>query len=276
MALQLSGAPQTYTYSFSGLPPTPACSESPTSFTPASGTVTVPPGQCITIPVTIGRPAGMNAKGQTGCYQMDVQSVTLPCAHFTCTDMLIDRRDLCLPGPQGPATELPVDSPTTLGGVLTNTSGASLTGTYRLTVLNEDTTPDTHNVSLNGLPPGVPVTGSLALTAGASADLSFVAEFVESNPNHVHTILIETALGGGGYEALTSVSLENVIPEDGNGPFLDITRWENSAVIDWSGAGTLQMGDDLGGPWTGILEADTPYVLPLSIAPPRQLFRVMQ
>lgn len=67
--------PQTFTYTLSGLPVQNGCAiPGPTSFTPASGTVTVPAGTCKFVSVSIPKPAAMTAPGLTSCYQMLVQN----------------------------------------------------------------------------------------------------------------------------------------------------------------------------------------------------------
>ncbi|MBK9139903.1 MAG: hypothetical protein IPM17_14235 [Verrucomicrobia bacterium] len=50
-----STAPRTYAWSVSGTTPAPPCTKTltPADFSPASGTVTVGPGACITIPITV-------------------------------------------------------------------------------------------------------------------------------------------------------------------------------------------------------------------------------
>ena len=67
-------APQTFHYSFLGLPVQSGCFlPGPASFAPASGTVTVPPGKCTTVQTSIGRPAAMVDDGITACYQVLIQ-----------------------------------------------------------------------------------------------------------------------------------------------------------------------------------------------------------
>ena len=46
-------------------------------------------------------------------------------------------------------------------------------------------------------------------------------------------------------------------------------------MIEWTiDMGTLQKADEPGGPWTSILDAEDPYSLQLSTAPPKQFFRL--
>ena len=70
--------PQSFHYSFQGRPVQSGCSiPGPVSFSPASGTVTVPPGKCNALETLIGRPAALPlilGSGITGCYQMVVQA----------------------------------------------------------------------------------------------------------------------------------------------------------------------------------------------------------
>ncbi len=69
--------PQAFDYSFHGLPVQSGCSiPGPLSFTPASGTMTIPPGKCQSAQTSIGRPAAMTGNGITACYQFLVQTPT--------------------------------------------------------------------------------------------------------------------------------------------------------------------------------------------------------
>jgi len=70
--------PQSFDYSFQGLPVQSGCSiPGPVSFTPASGTTTVQPGKCNAVESLIGRPAALPEAPLSeigGCYQMFVQA----------------------------------------------------------------------------------------------------------------------------------------------------------------------------------------------------------
>jgi photosystem II stability/assembly factor-like uncharacterized protein len=67
-------ASQTYDYAFHGLPVQSGCAfPGPMSITPASGTMTVPPGTCQSLRTSIDRPTGMTDYGNNACYQLLVQ-----------------------------------------------------------------------------------------------------------------------------------------------------------------------------------------------------------
>lgn len=80
-------APSTpYSWSVAGMPIGACTANGPTVITPNSGTVSVPAGTCVNIPVTITRPTGLTV-GQTACYQFTVQNqLTQQC--FGCTGTL--------------------------------------------------------------------------------------------------------------------------------------------------------------------------------------------
>jgi hypothetical protein len=85
---------QTFDYSFHGLPAQDGCSvPGPESFTPASGTVTIPPGECRTVQPAIGQPAALTTPGTTACYQMLVQAPATQ-ETFTC-GAVTDLRTRC-------------------------------------------------------------------------------------------------------------------------------------------------------------------------------------
>ncbi|MEW6252566.1 MAG: LamG-like jellyroll fold domain-containing protein [Planctomycetota bacterium] len=207
-----TSTPQTYSYWFQGTPVGPGCTiAGPTSFTPASGTVTVPAGQCAPITVIIGRPSGMTAAGLVGCYEMLVQN-TATGLSFSCHGSVQDRRDWCVKFPWD-VIAIPIDFPAQLGPIsVTNTGDVSATLRFRIVAIDADMMPDMQAISLNGLPPGVPYEDSITLPPNGEGFVNLTARFVEYNPANPYTILIEGDPGDGGYpEVLTSMMLENEI-----------------------------------------------------------------
>jgi len=79
--------PLAFNYSFQPLPVQSGCTiAGPTTFTPATGTLTVPAGQCLPVPTVIDRP-GTLTSADTACYQLQV-TVSSTQETFTCGGQL--------------------------------------------------------------------------------------------------------------------------------------------------------------------------------------------
>jgi hypothetical protein len=136
-----------------------------------------------------------------------------------------DRRDLCS-GPIGPVINSGSLTPIVIGPIpVVNTSTGRLVLNYRAVVIADTMLPDLGVVSLNSLPPGTPVTGTLDLARGATTNLNLSARFIVDDPLHFYTVLIETdADGDGTFDPLTSIGLRNVLPPPCEPAFLTQTR----------------------------------------------------
>jgi len=154
----------------------------PLSYTPATGTITVGPGVCVNVPITIGCPTSIPV-GQIACYQVSIFNHDTG-RLFACTGSVRITKKWCvawqLPHPVG---IVPIDEgqsrPFTIeiGNVADETTPSTLNYTVR--ALNggccEADAPSTA-VELNGLPPGDPVTGSLMVGPGQRRTVSIDVE----------------------------------------------------------------------------------------------------
>lgn len=211
-----SVTPQTYTWTIAGLPSGPGCSvNGPTVFSPYSGTVTIPAATsgptCVNIPIGIQLPAGMGFL-QTACYQVTTQNLaTGKC----CVSRGRIRRTFwhhLYADPQ--IVALPLGTPTPLHFMLENTGTEPIDLHYQLTEESTDGDPANFSVRLNGLPPGIPVTGTLSVAPGGSAPIPFEALLQEFQPLNLHEIILSADLDGDGVpEDLAAIGVES-LPED--------------------------------------------------------------
>jgi FIMAH domain len=182
----------------------------PTSFTPASGSVTVPAGQCATIPTTIARAANMRQTGSAGCYQMTVQ-VPGTAETFRCRGSIVDGASLCWHFPD-PGAVLTDHTEGIVRFTATNTSSSPFTLDYEAIVLDQLLAPDTRAVSLDDQLPGAPIHGHLDLQPGASERPEVQARFVAPDPTHTYTLLVQADTHGNGkLEPVAAASLRSVI-----------------------------------------------------------------
>ena len=208
--------PQTFSYSFQGLPVGAACpAAGPTAFTPAGGTIVVQPGKCASVPVTISLPSGLAAH-QISCYSLfgETAGGTLTTA---CRGSVQNSPDLC-PFSGGGDTGMTLGDDVPINFLVRNTGSGNRLFNYEVAALT-DQLAQTSAVSLNGLPPGTPVQGTIDLPANGSAPLDVLAGFREYQPGRFYTLLAQADLKGDGtLVPLVSTLLQNVIPPTCNPP----------------------------------------------------------
>ena len=171
----------TYTWLLKGLPASPpSCSvNGPTAFTPSSGQVTVAAGTCTWVCVNVQRPAGLTP-GKTACYSLTITDLTSGTCR-TCTGTLRALTKWHF-GDAFASASVSVPSGSSAPAhfrVVAEESAVSIP--YQIVALPESESEEIDStslwVSLNGLPPGTPVTGTLSLAAGDSADVVVNASF---------------------------------------------------------------------------------------------------
>ena len=202
-----ASAAQTYQWTLAGLPVGTGCSiAGPSSFTPAAGTVTVPPSSFVTVLYTAPLPAGLTV-GQTTCVQLTIVNTT---TGRCCTCQTTIRRT----------------SPwTTSGGVIIGVpkiSGSLLT---TMTVTRDEDSPATESlrlrarsaddpnapppaISLNGLPPGQPWLTDVNFAGPESKDLQIDAKLLDPGTLELVELVLERHIPGTPtYEELGSVGI---------------------------------------------------------------------
>lgn len=191
-----------------------------TTITPTAGSVFVPAGGCVNIPITMTRPVGLpNTPPICGCYQLTIQNQTT-LNNKSCTAKICNSPLLC-------ATKKDKDWDTALH---TMRVGAERTVAINVssmimnpppTVLDvqwvvrdaEDKTPDAQAISLNGLPPGTPVIDAIAVPPGGVIMVMVAAKFVEDAPLRAYEITLEADLDGdGAIDPVETFAVRSVVP----------------------------------------------------------------
>ena len=182
-----------YSWSLTGLPAGGACTiNGPTIFTPSSGIVSIPPGTCVNIPVTITAPAGL-VFGQTACYDFAATNIETG-GMTTCTGQLGRSKWIIWWGtPIDVPTYLNVGKSTTLTLNVTNDSEPTGTLNFMLRALphSDDGSSPSAAVRLNGLPPGTRYIGNLTVPVGQSTTIEVDGMFIEHWPLGHHELLLE-------------------------------------------------------------------------------------
>ena len=199
-----TATPQSYHWSAAGLPVGAGCTiAGPTLFNPPAGSVTVPPGGCSPpICVTIARPSGLTAPGAAACYAVSIfNNATGTCYTKQGTIRVGDPCWCVTPTQNGIVSVLArVAAGTTIGIGIGHPCDPVATLNYQVSAVWLDTDhADPQAVSLNGLPPGTPVTGSISVGASGTAQLSVQASYPNGyDPAAPYEIVFEAGTAGAG------------------------------------------------------------------------------
>ncbi|MBL8897023.1 MAG: LamG domain-containing protein [Planctomycetes bacterium] len=201
---------QSYTLWFTGSPAGSGCNvQGPTSFTSDPTFLTsVPSMSCKKFSVTIQRPAQMTQIGQLACYEMLVSSTSG--TSMLCSGKIKDAWWVDCPALiSGDAQILKVRQPASVGPLrIRNLGSAAATLPYRLTALDAFGAAEASVLSLNGLPPGTPASGTALFAPNGSADLDLTAEFVDWDGLRPFYVQIEADTDADGiYEILGTQTL---------------------------------------------------------------------
>ena len=197
---------QTYAITFGPQPTGGICTwASPTGITLVTpGTVTVPANSCVPVQYTVPRPAGMPLY-QTACYLVTVTN-TATSQSTTNIGAIYSSRRWC---------NLVVVGPVGVGG-WGGSGGAGSAARVAFRVTNTDDVPITEPftlalgaahgavadeealISLNGLPPGTPVTGDLSLAPGESAEVEVHGTFAEPRAFRFYDVVLSLDEDGDG------------------------------------------------------------------------------
>ncbi len=178
------------------------------TFSPANGTLTLLPGQCTQIPVTLTRPLGF-VPGNVACFCITVRD-TQTGAMSTCCSKLLASNAWCV------TVKDPIDIIKLNTGMaraftftVKNESDSLATFDYSLRSESGEHGSTPTSLALNGLPPGAPVTGSLVLPPWSESDIVGDAVLMAYRPMDLESILLEADVDGDGIpDPLGSVRIQ--------------------------------------------------------------------
>ena len=199
-----TATPQSYHWSAAGLPVGAGCAVAgPVSFTPPAGSVTVPPGGCSApICMTIARPVGLTAQNATSCFAVSIVNDATGTCYTKQGTIRADYSCWCATPTQRGIVNVAarVAAGTAIGIGLGYPCDPIATMNYRVSAewLNTDHA-DPLTLRLNGLPPGTPVTGTIAVGSDHTAQLSVQASYPDGyDPAAPYEIVFEGDTDGDG------------------------------------------------------------------------------
>ena len=202
-----TGSAQSYHWSLAGLPIAPGCSVAgPTTFSPPAGSVVVPAWSCSApICVIIPRPAGLTTHNATSCYSLTFMNDSTGVCH-TCTGKIrADYSCYCISPSQTGIVKVPARLAAGIIGIPIDIGVGHPCDpvdrlNYQLTaVFTDGNQNDPQAVRLNGLPPGIPVLGTLDLAPGHDGVITVYAGYANGyDPAANYEILLEADTDGDG------------------------------------------------------------------------------
>ncbi|MFA6044126.1 MAG: LamG-like jellyroll fold domain-containing protein [Phycisphaerales bacterium] len=195
-----SSVAHTYNYSFGGTPVGPGCTVAgPTNFAPPIGSVMVPAGGCVSVPVTIQRPAGLTFPGATSCYETFITDATTG-ESVTAEGRVVDARTWCFDlSSSTPRVPFPTHSSVLFPVHFTNQQSAAATLSVRVHVEDGDGNADLKYISLDGRVPGTPELISIPnIPSGGGADVNIIGVLIGLNHIAGHLVVLEADLDGDG------------------------------------------------------------------------------
>jgi hypothetical protein len=210
-----------YNWSLAGVPgvggvPGSTCNvNGPTIYSPSSGTVTVPAGQCVSITITIDRPAGLTAPN-VACYDLLVNNADTGNS-FSCRGSVQAKNKWCLNW----ATPVPYE-PVIAGGIGTviefeaeNTDNPDNFLDYQIIAMPANMNPNAEGVSLDGLPPGEPVVRTVKIPPGEEGIIEVGVRIPDHEPFVFYDIILMYDENDDGImEAAASASVRSVYADD--------------------------------------------------------------
>ncbi len=241
------------------------------SFNPAAGVVVVPPGACTNIPVVIG----VNGCCQF-CYTLAAQA--LESGATPSASGQISYSDVPCNGWNGNG-QAQVSS--AAASVLpsfrfANGTGVTQTYYYRFGILDQTGAFDATHISLNGLPPGLFVTGTATLAPGAATNIFLTAQFVMPDPLGQYSVVLQMdPTGTGAWQSISALGLNSVTLPSLSPP-LTMTVSGGNLILSWNTDGTchLQTASHVANGtnvWTDV-PGLSPIALPISVT--NQFFRL--
>lgn len=195
---QLS-TPSVAQYSFAGLGTGAGCNFNGTNlvFSPANGTVSLLPGQCTQVQVIVNRASGF-VPGNIACYCVTVLDTLTKATSNCCANLKASNSWCIIKKNPNIISTLKVGSGLATSFTLFNDSSGTVAIDYQLSPQSVHPDGTRSPLRLNGLPPGIPVTGTLMISPNDSGDVTADAFLTGYRPNDLEEIVLLGDVDGDG------------------------------------------------------------------------------
>ena len=215
-------------------------------------TVTIPPGQCVNLTVTIKLPSNFTS-GSTLAYLMSALDTGIGGDTTFYIGTIVGDHSLCPIIHHGSTNHFAIlsgGSTTNLNFTIANTLGVPATFNARILAVDNNFQPDGDYLSLNGLPPGTPVDFTVPLDVDGTTNVGVTVGYTDSSILQPYYVLLLVDDGAGGPLAeQDSVTLIDVLkPTDGPPLFIETTN--SQPMVSWDAINygwILDANLDLGG-----------------------------
>jgi hypothetical protein len=194
-----SAADHQYVWSAAGLPIGSGCSVAgPTGFSPSGSPIsgiTVPANSCVTIPITVSRPPGLTISPfARSCYEITILNLDTG-RELKCRGQLRRVFKWCFTVIDWDPSfiEFPVGSEIPLQIQVTNDADEDGVLDYAISTETHGAPGEESLLSLDGLPPGKPVTGSVTLPIGQSTIIAVPISWLKFEKLRHFDIVISAA-----------------------------------------------------------------------------------
>ncbi|MDZ4754975.1 MAG: LamG-like jellyroll fold domain-containing protein [Phycisphaerae bacterium] len=174
-------------------------------YTPSSGTTSVAPGGCVTIPINVNT-SGATSLG-SACFDVTFVNTV---SSDVCTASGLMLLDICgiYADPTDPVVFVPDPNPTELAFDVGTFDGPA-TVPFQVIVMPSDMQSTNELVKLNGLPPGTRYIGNLEVQPGATTRLALTVEFEAPDSFRWYDVIFKVDVDGDGlYTALSSIGIK--------------------------------------------------------------------
>ncbi len=246
--------PQAHNWVVQPLPIGPGCPVPGPSFSPASGTVTVPAYGAALANTVVTFPGGLNA-GQCSCFRMVITSADGSQRAECDGKFCLPRGPSVCCQPSTPLIAITNLEPATVSFTLTSTNSAPTQVAHARLVL----------LSPENVPLAITPLGPLTIPpAGGVLEVPQTYVFPDYDPGRIYRVALEAdAEGSGEFESLASLALINVLPDTGTSDELNIQRGiGGKIIIKWPyPCGFLEVNPNLADPagWTPVTGQTSPW-----------------
>jgi hypothetical protein len=227
-------SPLTVTVNFIGLTAAQAggypAVNGPTLFTGYPGTVTLPPDTCTNFTVTIGRPPGLTP-ATVAYYQMIIHDPSGQ--QFSAIGKLTELISIWCNVVTQNTNQVHWTQATNIVFQVNNPDSSPINLNSEVLVLDGNLLAETNVVSLNGMPPGTPLTNQWVVAAAGSQLVSVNVNYLDAQPWTPYYLVLFLNIGVDGALIPVASTAFAQVPPANTGPLLTTSTTNGQVIVSW-------------------------------------------